>query len=79
MVILENTLNVVAIEMLSSCQAIELRRPLKTSAALEKVWVRVREDVAFLDHDRILHNDITSLAELISSGDLLAFKPSSKE
>jgi len=79
MTILENTLNVLAIEILSSCQAIDLRRPLKTTASLEKVFARVREDVAFLDQDRILHTDILSIAEMISGEDLLRHHPSTKE
>jgi len=79
MTVLENTLNVLAIEILSSCQAIDLRRPLTTTSSLENVFRRVREDVAYLDQDRILHDDIVKIAEMILSGELVALKPSSKE
>jgi histidine ammonia-lyase len=74
MTVLENTKNVLAIEIMSACQGIELRRPLKTTPQLERVFGRVRTEVAFLDQDRILHDDIVNLAEMISSGELLALK-----
>jgi len=79
MTVLENTLNVLSIEFLSACQAIELRRPLRTTSALENVFAQVREDVAFLEEDRILHHDIKSLSDLIATGELLRLKPATKE
>jgi histidine ammonia-lyase len=79
MTVLENTQNVLAIEVLSSCQAIDLRRPLTSTASLERVFARVREDVPYLDKDRILHIDIRSLSQLIESGELLLLKNPPKE
>lgn len=72
--ILENTRHVLAIEILASCQALDLRRPLKSTVLLERVFARVREDVAFIDKDRVLHNDIMALSKLVDSGDLLTHK-----
>ncbi len=71
MTVVENTQNVLAIEILSACQGIELRRPLKSTVSLENVFARVREDVEFLEQDRILNTDILSLSQLIDSGALL--------
>jgi histidine ammonia-lyase len=69
--IAENTRQVLAIEVMAACQAIDLLRPLKSTSRLEKVHARVRKDVAFLDHDRILSTDFEALSRLIASGQLL--------
>lgn len=43
--VVENVENVIAIELLSACQAIEFLRPLKTTAPLEEVYNAVRRVV----------------------------------
>ena len=54
--ILENTLSVLAYELLTACQAIDLRRRVSGKGALsplmDKVYKRVRKEVPFMDHDR---------------------------
>jgi histidine ammonia-lyase len=74
MSILENTKYVLAIEIMSGCQALDLRRPLKTSSSLENVFAKVRRVSAYVERDRILHNDIVAIAELIDSGELLSLQ-----
>jgi len=56
--VMKNTERVLAIELLNAAQALEFRRPLKSSKALEKMVASYREVVSFLDKDRVLHNDI---------------------
>lgn len=58
----------IAIELLAACQAIEFHRPLKTTAALERVHALVRSVAAPWDRDRIMNNDIDAVHELIKSG-----------
>ncbi|MFK8030875.1 MAG: histidine ammonia-lyase [Gammaproteobacteria bacterium] len=60
-----NTRYVVAIEILASCQGIELRRPLKSNEALEAYWQEVRKVAAYWDHDRYFQPDIEAIAKLI--------------
>ena len=61
---------VLAIEMLCAAQAVEYRRPLRASAAVEEAVATVRGIVAPLDEDRVLRNDIEALRELMRSGAL---------
>lgn len=60
-----NTRYVVAIELLASCQGIELRRPLKSNQLLEKYWDKVRQVAAYWDHDRYFQPDLEAIATLI--------------
>lgn len=63
--VLENLEYILAIELLSACQAIEFRRPLKSSAILEFAHDHVREYVGFAEEDRIFADDINKVAGLI--------------
>ena len=64
--ILENLESILAIELLSACQAIEFRRPLKSSAILEAAHHYVRQFVGFAEEDRIFANDINRIQNIIS-------------
>ena len=61
---------VVAIEILCACQAIDLLAPLETSAALQQVHTLVRSRVATLDRDRAPAPDIVMITQLIASSEL---------
>jgi histidine ammonia-lyase len=61
---------VIAIELLSACQAIDLLAPLTTSPALAAVHACVRSRVPRLDDDRSPARDITAITELIATGEL---------
>ncbi|MCC9166599.1 histidine ammonia-lyase [Pontibacter harenae] len=56
--VVQNVERVLAIELLNAAQALEFRRPLQTSPALEKLIAAYREAVPFVSTDRILHTDI---------------------
>lgn len=58
---------VVAIEMLCACQAIDLLSPLETSPMLAGVHRLVRSRVPMLDADRAPAPDIATIVELIAS------------
>lgn len=53
--VVENVENVIAIELLAACQAIEFLRPLKTTVPLEEVYKLVRS-VARRVHKRRYRN-----------------------
>jgi histidine ammonia-lyase len=59
---------VLAIEMLCACQAIDLLAPLTTSPLLANVHALVRSHVRTLADDRPPAPDIVTIAELISTG-----------
>jgi histidine ammonia-lyase len=63
--VLENVEKILAIELLTAIQAIEYRRPLKTSVELEKIISAFREDVSFNSADRVLHNDMIKSVEFL--------------
>ncbi|MBT8189984.1 MAG: histidine ammonia-lyase [Saprospiraceae bacterium] len=56
--IVENVYKVLAIELMVACQALEFRRPLKSSPALSTIIDNYREHVPKLNEDRVLHDDI---------------------
>ena len=64
--ILDNLEYILAIELMSACQAIEFRRPLKSSAILELAHEYVRKHVSFATEDRIFADDIEKIKSLIS-------------
>jgi len=65
--VLDNLEFILAIELLSACQAIEFRRPLKSSEILESAHDYVRQFVGFAEEDRIFADDINTIKQLISN------------
>jgi len=63
--VIDNLEYILAIELLSACQAIEFRRPLKSSELLEFAHQYVREFVGFASEDRIFGDDINKVAGII--------------
>ena len=63
--VLDNLEYIMAIELLSACQAIEFRSPLKSSALLEFAHDYVRQFVGFAEEDRIFADDINKVAGII--------------
>ncbi len=66
----DNTANIVAIEVLAACQGIDLRRPLKTSPRLQTYHEAVRCHVSFYESDRPFTHDIEIVRSLIATGQL---------
>jgi histidine ammonia-lyase len=64
--VLDNLEYILAIELLSACQAIEFRHPLKSSAILEFAHDYVRRFVGFAEEDRIFADDINTIKSIIT-------------
>lgn len=64
--VLDNLEYILAIELMSATQAIEFRRPLKSSAILEFAHDYVRKFVRFAEEDRIFADDIVKIKGIIS-------------
>ena len=66
----ELALQVLAVEALCACQAIDLLAPLVTSPLLQRVHAHVRSGVPALDDDRPPSPDIERIASMIATGSL---------
>ncbi len=64
--VLDNLEYILAIELLTACQAIEFRRPLKSSEILEFAHEYVRKFVSFAEEDRIFADDIEKIKNVIA-------------
>lgn len=56
--VVENVERILAIEFMTAAQALEFRKPLRSSPIIENVLENYREQVPALEFDRILHKDI---------------------
>jgi histidine ammonia-lyase len=56
--VIENTYTVLGIELLTAVQALEFRRPLRSSDYLENIVAEFRKEVAFIDDDRVMYPEI---------------------
>lgn len=65
--IVENVERILAIELLNGSQALEFRRPLKSSVFIESFVKSYREEVSFVLEDRILHYDIEKSVSFLNS------------
>lgn len=63
--VVKNVQRVLAIELLTAAQAIDIRRPKQTSPILEGIMKRLRSRVGFMDKDRILHDDLIAAEQLL--------------
>lgn len=68
--IIENVEFILAIELLYATQALEFRRPLRSTSKIEQVYDLIRSKVDFIDEDRQLSLDINNIHTLISTGEI---------
>lgn len=66
--VVQNVRHVLAIELLCASQGIDFRRPLRSSAPVEKAHSIVRERVPTMDRDRPVSPDILLIAAAIAEG-----------
>lgn len=65
--IVENLERILAIELFNGAQALEFRRPLKSSVFIENFVAAYRKEVSMVEEDRILHYDIQKSIEFLNS------------
>lgn len=63
--VVKNLQRVLAIEWLCAAQALEFRRPRRSSPQLERLWERLRAQVPFMESDRVLHDDLIAAEQLL--------------
>ncbi len=69
--IIENTLRVIAIEMLCNAQAMDVFTNMKAGEGTRVVYDVVRKHVSHMESDRFLAVDIEKMVQLIKSGEIL--------
>ena len=67
--VVRNVEKVIAIEMFTAAQALEFRRPLKSSKKIETVVAKFREKVEFIENDLIMYNKINDSIDFIRDFD----------
>ncbi len=66
--IVSNAGYVLAIELLCACQSLDMRAPVKPSAATSALLDLVRKKIAHWDEDRLMHPDIEEARRMIDKG-----------
>jgi histidine ammonia-lyase len=69
--VIDNLEYIQAIELLYAAQAIDFRRPLRSTPVIEACHQLVRKYVPFIDNDRIFSEDIRQLHLLVTGGAFL--------
>ncbi len=66
--VVQNASRVLGVELLAACEALDFRRPLRSSPPLEAVVALVRSHVPSHGYDRALSPEIEALAALVGTG-----------
>lgn len=68
--VLKNLEQVLAIELLTACQALDFVRPLRSSEYVENIFQEYRKVVSFNESDRVLHEDMVRSVNFMNEFDL---------
>lgn len=63
--VIDNTERILAIELFNAAQALEFRRPLKSSPVIEKLHADYRQVVPFIDDDQIMYPHIAASVKFL--------------
>jgi len=64
--VVKNFEQILAIELFNACQALEFRRPAKSSSVLEKLVKNYRKSVPFVENDRVMYSLIKNSVILLN-------------
>lgn len=62
---------IIGVELMCAAQGIEFRAPLETSAGLKCAMAVIREQIARIEQDRYMADDIARAAALVAAGTLI--------
>jgi len=65
-----NTEKIIAIELYNAAQAMEFRRPMKTSPFLEKFLTEYRKRVDFVEHDVVMYEGINKTIAFLNETEI---------
>ncbi|MGP1362753.1 MAG: histidine ammonia-lyase [Bacteroides sp.] len=71
--VVDNTERVLGIELMNAAQAIEFRRPAKTSPILEKLLVAYRKVVSTVEVDKVMYTELEHSRDFLQQTDPLSF------
>lgn len=63
--ILENVASVLAIEAMTAAQALEFRRPLKSSVEIESFYLKIRNEIPFIQEDIVMSEWLQKTKKII--------------
>jgi histidine ammonia-lyase len=63
--VVENVERIMAIELMNAAQAIDFRRPKKTSSYLEGILKEHRKNVDFIENDKVMYNEIQKTVDFV--------------
>ena len=63
--VIENVYIVLGIELMTVAQALDLRKPLKSSSQIVEFMNNFRKTVSFIEYDRVLHDDIEAATSFL--------------
>jgi histidine ammonia-lyase len=69
--IVSNLEKILAIELFCAAQAFDYRKPLKSGKAIDACHDHVRKSITFVDHDRVLAEDIKKSIEMVKNRELV--------
>ena len=69
--VVENVEKILAIELLNAAQALEFRRPLKSSEFIEDFIEQYRRFVPFVENDTIMYKLMAASREFIQNVDVV--------
>jgi len=64
----ENVERILAIELMNAAQAVDLRRPGKSSPFIEDFLTQFRDVVTFNEFDRVMYKDIEAAVDFLKDG-----------
>jgi histidine ammonia-lyase len=73
--VIQNVQRVLAIELLTAAQALDLRRPYKSSPALEHIRSTFRKEVSFMPEDVVLHDKLMAAEQFLNNNPDEMIKP----
>ncbi len=65
--IVSNVEHIIAMEMLSSTQALDMLKPLTPASAVKATWEAIRKEVPFAEKDRVFSEDVEKIQDLINN------------
>ncbi|GHN03115.1 histidine ammonia-lyase [Cytophagales bacterium WSM2-2] len=68
--VVNNVYSILAIELITAAQALQFRRPMKSSPVLESFVNTFRKSVSFIESDRLLHNDLVEAEKFLKEYNL---------
>ena len=68
--VMENLERILAIELYNAAQALDFRRPAKSSSFLESFLEQYRQRVKFIEDDKVMYEDINETVDFLREVEL---------